>query len=147
MFLNKVTLIGFLGRDPQVRSLPSGTLAVTLNVATDYVSKTPEGNSVSYTEWHRVKVYGPLAKVAANYLHKGRQVYLEGKLKTESWRDSSGKQKSWVVVEASQLVMLDRRSQAAGTHDSTDTMDMSWLETRAPQPTRQERVPSVDIPF
>ncbi len=147
MFLNKVTLVGFLGRDPTVRRLPDGTLAVTLNVATSYRSKVPDGGWVSYTEWHRVKVYGRLAEVAAAYLRKGRQVYLEGKLKTESWQDRSGKEFSWVVVEANQIVMLDRAEKTLRDGESREHTDMSWLETDAPQSAGEPAISDVEIPF
>jgi len=147
MFLNKVTLVGFLGRDPTVRRLPEGTLAVTLNVATSYRSKVPDGGWVSYTEWHRVKAYGHLAEVAAAYLRKGRQVYLEGKLKTESWQDRSGKEFSWVVVEATQLVMLDRPNDGRPDEVRSEHPDMSWLETDVPRPARAHAISDAEIPF
>lgn len=147
MFLNKVTLVGFLGRDPTVRRLPDGTLAVTLNVATSYRSKAPDGGWVSYTEWHRAKAYGHLAEVAAAYLRKGRQVYLEGKLKTESWQDRSGKEFSWVVVEATQLVMLDRPGDGRRDEERSEYPDMSWLETEAPPSARAHAIGDAEIPF
>ena len=147
MFLNKVTLVGFLGRDPTVRRLPCGSFAVTLSVATTHRSNASDGGWVSYTEWHRVKVYGHLAEVAATYLRKGRQVYLEGKLKTESWQDRSGKEFSWVVVEANQIVMLDRPEQARLDGDSTELTDMSWLEKDAPRSARVRAISEAEIPF
>ncbi len=147
MFLNKVTLVGFLGRDPMVRRLSGGSLAVKLNVATSYRSKVADGGWVSYTEWHRVKAYGRLAEVAAAYLRKGRQVYLEGKLKTESWQDRSGKEFSWVVVEADQIVMLDRPEEVLRDGESSEHTDMSWLEADAPQPARTHTISEAEIPF
>ena len=90
-FLNKVQLIGNLGRDPEVRSTQSGKKVVTLNVATGESWKDASGNKVERTEWHRVVIWNEgLGEIAEKYLAKGAKVYVEGKLTTRKWQDQDG---------------------------------------------------------
>jgi single-strand DNA-binding protein len=90
-FLNKVQLIGNLGRDPEVRSTQSGKKVVTLNIATGESWKDASGNKVERTEWHRVVIWNEgLGEIAEKYLAKGAKVYVEGKLTTRKWQDQDG---------------------------------------------------------
>ncbi len=90
-FLNKVQLIGNLGRDPEVRSTQSGKKVVTLNIATGESWKDASGNKVERTEWHRVVIWNEgLGDIAEKYLAKGAKVYVEGKLTTRKWQDQDG---------------------------------------------------------
>lgn len=110
--LNKVQLIGNLGKDPETRYLPDGTAACSFSVATSETWKDKNsGERKERTEWHNVSIIGPLAEVAGKYLHKGSKVYLEGKLATRKWQDRDGNDKYTTEVKldsfTGQMVMLD----------------------------------------
>lgn len=133
--LNKVTLVGFLGRDPQIRRFANGGIIATLSVATSYRSIAENGGWVEYTDWHRVKLNGRLAEIAESYLHKGEQVYLEGKLKSESWKGADGVQHHWVVVQANHMVLLGRKSARENGYESHEaSKKLDWLNQPAPAP-------------
>ena len=135
--LNKVQLIGNLGRDPEVRHTQDGNAVVTLNVATSETWKDKQtGERREKTEWHRVVIFNEtLAKVAQSYLQKGSKVYLEGQLQTRKWTDQSGAEKytTEVVLQRyrGELTMLDTRGGGdsdhrqgdGGTHDAPDFDD------------------------
>ena len=119
--VNKVILIGNLGRDPEVKSLPNGGKLVNLNIATSENWRDKNsGERREKTEWHRVVVFDEnLARVAEQYLRKGSKVYLEGQLQTRKWQDQSGVEKfsTEVVLQRfnSTLVMLDGRGEGGGS--------------------------------
>ena len=105
--VNKVILIGNLGKDPEVKYTPSGTAVANLTLATNERFKDKEGNWQDRTEWHRVVAWQRLAEIAGEYLKKGRQVYIEGSLKTRSWDDKeSGQKKYMTEIWANDLVLL-----------------------------------------
>lgn len=109
--VNKVILLGNLGRDPEVRMTQSSTKIVNLNVATNESWKDRDsGQTRSQTEWHRVVIFGPVADVAERYLRKGSTVYLEGQLRTRKWQDQSGQDKYTTEIVVSgfrgQLVLI-----------------------------------------
>lgn len=118
--VNKVILVGNLGADPEVRTLPSGNKVVNLSVATsDSWRDKNTGERKEKTEWHRVVIFSEgLAKVAEQYLRKGSKVYLEGALQTRKWQDQSGQDKysTEVVLQGfnSNLTMLDGRGEGGG---------------------------------
>ncbi len=118
--VNKVILIGNLGRDPEVRSMQNGGQIVHLNIATSENWKDREsGERREKTEWHRVVIFNEnLGKIAQQYLHKGSKVYLEGQLQTRKWTDNSGVEKytTEVVLQRyrGELTMLDSRNQDGG---------------------------------
>jgi single-strand DNA-binding protein len=110
--LNKVMLIGNLGRDPEIRSTQDGNKIANLSVATSESWKDKNsGEKRERTEWHRVVIFGPLSEVAEKYLRKGSKVYLEGQIQTRKWQDQSGQDKYSTEVVLQQyrgtLVMLD----------------------------------------
>jgi single-strand DNA-binding protein len=105
--LNKVQLIGNLGRDPEVRYAPNGTAFATLSLATSERWKDKEsGEPRESTEWHRVVFADKLAEIAGEYLIKGSQIYIEGKLKTRKWQDKDGKDQYTTEIRSDHLVML-----------------------------------------
>jgi single-strand DNA-binding protein len=113
--LNKVMIIGNLGKDPEVRSVTSGAKVANFPVATteSYTDKT--GQRVDKTEWHNIVLWRGLAEVAEKYLRKGSQVYLEGRLQTRSWDDQNGQRRYMTEVVADNLVMLGKpRSEGGG---------------------------------
>ncbi|MVM34321.1 single-stranded DNA-binding protein [Spirosoma sp. HMF4905] len=110
--LNKVTLIGNLGKDPEIQQL-EGTISVTkFSLATTESFKDDKGQTQSTTEWHNIVLWRGLAEVAYKYLQKGSLVYLEGKLKTRQFEDKEGKNRYITEIVADQLIMLDRRTDA-----------------------------------
>jgi single-strand DNA-binding protein len=108
--LNKVMIIGNLGRDPEMRYTPSGRPVTTFTVATSRSWNTADGEKHNDTEWFNVVTWGNLAEICKQYLSKGQQVYIEGRLQTRHWEDKEGVKHSAVEVVAMEMMMLgDRR--------------------------------------
>ena len=113
--VNKVILIGNLGRDPEVRYTPSGAAVCNVSVATTRNWKSREGGErQEETEWHRVVFYDRLAEIAGEYLKKGRPVYVEGRLKTRKWTDKEGKEQYTTEIIAEQMQLLGSRESGGG---------------------------------
>jgi single-strand DNA-binding protein len=110
--LNKVMLIGNLGRDPEQKFLQNGGSVCTFSLGTTE-SYTKDGEQKERTEWHNVVFFGKLAEIAGEYLSKGSNVYLEGSLKTEKWEDRDGNKKQTTKVIGSKLIMLGARKKPA----------------------------------
>lgn len=108
--LNKVMIIGHLGRDPEMRYTPSGKPVTTFTVATSRSWNSTDGERHTETEWFNVVAWGNLAEICKQYLTKGQQVYVEGRLQTRRWEDSENVRHSSVEIVASEMMMLgDRR--------------------------------------
>lgn len=109
--LNKATLIGNLGKDPEVRAIPSGAKVANFSIATteSYMDKN-SGQKVEKTEWHNIVMWRGLAEVAEKYLRKGSQIYVEGRLQTRSWDDQNGQKRYTTEIVADNMVMLGGRS-------------------------------------
>jgi len=107
--LNKVMVIGRLGQDPETRYMPSGDAVCNLSVATDESYKNKDGQKVDKTEWHRVSMFGKLAEIAGQYLTKGAQVYIEGKLETRKWQAQDGSDRYTTEIKAFSMQMLDSK--------------------------------------
>ena len=119
--LNKVMLIGRLGRDPELRYASTGTPMANLNLATDESYTDREGNKVDRTEWHRVVVFQRQAENCANYLRKGSLVYIEGSLQTRKWQDQQGQDRYTTEIKAQRVQFLDtKKSQGDGSYFSED---------------------------
>jgi single-strand DNA-binding protein len=116
--VNKVILIGNLGRDPEVRYTREGTAVANLNLATTETWNDGNGQRQERTEWHKVVAWGKLAEIAKEYLGKGKQVYIEGKLQTRSWEDKEGVKRYTTEVRVDQMVMLGGRAGDAMPRDS-----------------------------
>jgi len=113
--INKVILIGNLGRDPEVRYTPSGAAVCNVSVATTRNWKDKNsGDKVEETEWHRVVFYDRLAEIAGEYLKKGRPVYVEGRLKTRKWQDKDGKDNYTTEIVAEPMQLLGGRESSGG---------------------------------
>ena len=113
--INKVILVGNLGNDPETRYMPSGSAVTNLSVATSRSWKDKQtGEQREETEWHRVAMFGRLAEIAAEYLRKGSQVYLEGRLKTRKWQDKQGNDRYTTEIIADEMQMLGGRSGGGG---------------------------------
>ena len=107
--LNKVMIIGRLGRDPELRYTQSGSPVATLNVATDESYTDRDGNKVDRTEWHRVSVFQRQAENCANFLAKGSLIYVEGSLQTRKWQDQQGQDRYTTEIKAQRVQFLDRK--------------------------------------
>ncbi len=113
--INKVILVGNLGRDPEIRSTASGMPVANLSIATNRRWKDRDGNNQEKTEWHRVVVFGRQAEVAGQYLSRGRQIYVEGRLQTNSWEDrQTGETKYRTEVVCEVFKMLGQRGGGGG---------------------------------
>ena len=110
--INKVILIGHLGKDPEVYTFDNDTKKVSFSLATSESYKDKNGNRVDQTEWHNVVLWRGLAEVAERYLTKGSQIYLEGKIKTRSWDDRDGNKRYTTEIFGSQMTMLSKRTQS-----------------------------------
>lgn len=104
--VNKVILVGNLGRDPEVRYLPSGDAVANVTIATSSKYKGKDGNMVEETEWHRVTFFGKLAEIVGQYLKKGRSIYIEGRIKTRKYTDKDGVEKYATDIIANEMQML-----------------------------------------
>jgi single-strand DNA-binding protein len=112
--INKVILVGNLGNDPEVRYAQSGSAITTISVATSESWKDKDGNQQERTEWHRVKAFGRLAEIMGEYLKKGRQVYIEGSLRTEKYTDKNGVEKYSTDIIADEMQMLGGVGEGGG---------------------------------
>ncbi len=112
--LNKVMLIGNVGRDPEMRYLQSGEAVTTFSVATNRRWNGPDGQPREDTEWHNIVAWGKLAEQCNEYLTKGRKVYIEGRLQTRSWDGPDGQKRYRTEIVASSMVMLDSRPREGG---------------------------------
>lgn len=157
--VNKVILIGNLGRDPETRYAPSGAAIcnVTLATSRNWKDKTT-GEKREETEWHRVVFYDRLAEIAGEYLKKGRPVYVEGRLKTRKWTDKDGAEKYTTEVIAEEMQLLGGRDGAQGGGDDEghsrprESASSRPAASRAPAPTAGKPVGNFDdmdddIPF
>lgn len=140
--LNKVTLIGNLGADPEVRYMPSGGAVTTIRLATSRRWKDKQsGERREETEWHRVVFFTRLAEIAGEYLKKGSQVYIEGRLRTQKWQGQDGQDRYTTEIIANEMQMLGSRS--GGTSNFSDNQpDNSAPSPASPsspqQPSRQQ---------
>lgn len=135
--INKVILIGNLGKDPEVRYSPSGGAIANLTLATSESWKDKNtGEKVEKTEWHRVVAFKRTAEIMGEYLKKGSKVYIEGKLQTRKWQDKEGKDRYTTEVVANDMQMLDSRG-------STQQETPQQAASPAPQP----EILDDDIPF
>jgi len=106
MSLNKAILIGHLGKDPEVRYTPNGTAVANFSLATSEKWTDNSGDKKERTEWHRIVAFGKLGEICGEYLSKGRQVYIEGRIQTRDWEDKEGVKRYTTEVVANQMLML-----------------------------------------
>ncbi len=116
MSVNKVILVGNLGKDPELRYTPSGVAVATFSLATSERYKDKSGEWVDKTEWHNVVAWRNLAEICGKYLHKGKQVYIEGKIQTRSYEDRDGNKRYMTEIVADQMQMLGRAGDENGSY-------------------------------
>jgi single-strand DNA-binding protein len=113
--INKVILVGRLGKDPEIRSTPNGTSVAKFTIATDEKFTDRSGEKQERTEWHNIVAWGKLGEICGQYLRKGKLVYIEGSIRTDSWDDKeSGQKKYRTEIVANTMKMLDRRGDEGG---------------------------------
>ena len=133
--VNKVILIGHLGADPETKSMPSGTSVANLRVATSESYKDKQTNEwQERTEWHNVALFGRLAEVAGEYLRKGSQVYIDGRLRTRKWQDKQGNDRYSTEIIAGEMQMLGGRGGGGGGAAGGAGGEARPARTGAPEP-------------
>ncbi len=145
--VNKAILIGNLGADPEMRYTQSGRAVANLRIATSTRWRDREsGEQQERTEWHRVVLFGKLGEIAGEYLKKGSQVYLEGRIQTRKWQGQDGQDRYTTEIVASEMQMLGGRGDGGGraTADSSGSYDSA---TREPGPASAGALEDDDIPF
>lgn len=126
--VNKVVLIGNLGKDPDLQYIEGDIPVAKFPLATTEMRKEKNGNVVSETEWHTIVLWRGLAELAGKYLHKGSLVYIEGRLRTRSWEDKDKNKRFQTEIIAENLVMLDKRKDSDGNPaGKNDVMDNNYL--------------------
>ncbi len=121
--LNKVMLIGNLGKDPEVRAIPSGVKVANFSIATTESYTEKHGQKVEKTEWHNIVMWRGLAEIAEKYLKKGKQIFVEGRLQTRSWDDQTGQKKYMTEIVADNMVMLGGPRDGGGSSESYSRND------------------------
>ncbi len=139
--LNKAILIGNLGKDPEIRYTPSGMAVANFSLATTE-NWTKDGQRESRTEWHRIVAFGRLAEICGEYLSKGKQIYVEGKIQTREWEDKDGNKRYTTEIVANQMQMLGTRDMSDAPKSSTSPSKKSDIP-EPPYPDTQDD----DIPF
>src|SRR5215470_6272472 len=127
MSFNKITIVGYLGRDPELRYTPQGTALCKMSIATTERRKNSAGEMEEHTTWFRVTAWGRQAEMANEYLAKGRQAYIEGRLRLEEYTDREGQKRFSAEVSATEIQFLGHRSEAPGAniHEEIATADQS----------------------
>ena len=158
MGVNKVILLGNLGKDPELRYTAGQTAVCTLNLATGERRKDPSGNWVDHTEWHSVVTFGRTAENCSQYLKKGRQVFVEGRIQTRKWQDKEGRDRYSTEVIASNVQFVGGTGRSSGDARPEKVIESngastSSLETPAPEAIESSGAPPEvsfnddDIPF
>jgi single-strand DNA-binding protein len=142
--VNKVIIVGNLGRDPEIRYMPSGDAIANIAVATSYKSKDRNtGEQKEQTEWHRISFFGRLAEIVGQYLKKGSSVYVEGRLQTRKYTDKDGVEKYATDIIAENMQMLGGRAGGMGGGEGMDDGGYDAPVSRpAPRPQPQQAAPA-----
>lgn len=131
MSVNKVILVGNLGQSPELKYTPSGQAVCNLSIATNESWTGKDGQKQEKTEWHRLVLFGKLAELAGQYLQKGRQVYIEGKLQTRSWQDKDGQTRYTTEIVGQTMQFLGGNA-GAGRNQNNDYANNSGYSNNAP---------------
>lgn len=150
MSVNKVILVGNVGKDPEVRHLDSGIAVANFSLATSESYNAKNGERVTTTEWHNIVLWRGLAEVAEKYVTKGRQLYIEGRIRTRSWDDKDGNKRYTTEIYGDQMQMLGTKSdnQAGGQAPAQNTAQASQAASPVvSQPQVEEPEGDDDLPF
>jgi len=157
--VNKVILVGNVGKDPEIRSTPSGTMVATFGLATSDRQKDAQGNWQDHTEWHNLVAFARTAEIIRDYVKKGSKLYIEGMLRTSNWEDKTSGQKRYKTeILVNELVLLSGREEGAGGgasqggySRSTSSSTTASFDQRPPagqdDVAQQAEISDDDIPF
>ena len=149
--VNKVILVGHLGRDPELRYTQSGQPVANFTLATSESYSKRDGEREERTEWHRIVAWGRLAEICAEYLSKGRQIYIEGRIQTREWEDREGEKRRTTEIVAREMQMLGRRGETNTSYNDSQApaTDTPATDTPATSTTADPSTPPPDddIPF
>lgn len=156
--VNKVIMIGHLGRDPEIRYMPSGDAVANINIATTETWKDKAGEKQEQTEWHRISMFGKTAEIAGEYLKKGSQVYVEGRLQTRKWTDKEGQERYTTEIRCDRMQMLGKAPGGDDKQAAKEAQDYARTSGRGTSPRVQPAAPKAgkggsfddledDIPF
>ena len=150
--INKVILVGRLGKDPEIRSTPGGTSVAKFTIATDERYTDKSGEKQERTEWHNITAWGKLGEICGQYLKKGKLVYIEGSIRTDSWDDKeSGQKKYRTEIVANTMKMLDRRGDegggGGGGYDRGSYGQSKSTSTGGGRPASSEIEDDEEVPF
>lgn len=141
MSVNKVILVGHLGKDPEIRYLPSGEAVAGVTLATSEVWKDKQGQKQERTEWHNISFFGRSAEVVGQYLKKGSQIYVEGSIRTEKWTDKEGKDRYTTKIVANTMQMLGSKS-GGSAHQGNQSQDDGQQFEQRPAPAPRAAAPA-----
>jgi single-strand DNA-binding protein len=148
--INKVILIGYLGKDPEVKYTPSGAPVAKFSLATDEVFKDRSGEQQRRTEWHNIVAWNKLAEICGEYLTKGKQVYIEGSIRSRQWEDQAGNKRTAYDIVARDMKMLgskaeSERAAAAAPPPSAERAPAE--KPPAAEPPAEAEITDEDVPF
>ncbi len=150
MSVNKVILVGNVGKDPEVRHLDSGVAVANFPLATSESYNAKNGERVTTTEWHNIVLWRGLAEVAEKYVTKGRQLYIEGRIRTRSWDDKDGNKRYTTEIYGDQMQMLGTKADNQGGGAASQQTGQQSAQTSTPvvnEPQVQEPEGEDDLPF
>ena len=139
--VNKVILVGNVGRDPELRYTQGGQPVASFSVATNERFKDRDGNWKDRTEWHRIVAWARLAEICGEYLRKGSQVYIEGRIQTRDWEDKEGNKRQTTEIVALGMQMLGRRGGEAGLSMSDDSQVRAGDDSLSQSPAADDEIP------
>ena len=141
--INKVILIGRLGKDPEVKNTPGGAIVTKFSVATDESFKDRSGERQQKTEWHNIVTWNKLAEICGQYLTKGKLVYIEGKIQSRVWEDQGGNKRTSFEIVANEMKMLGAKEDSPAARPETGRPAPATRPQAAPEP----EITDEDIPF
>jgi single-strand DNA-binding protein len=149
--VNKVILVGRLGKDPELKYTPSGAPVAKFSLATDEVFKDRSGEQQKHTEWHNIVVWNKLAEICGQYLTKGKLVYIEGSIRSRQWEDQAGNKRTGFDIVAREMRMLgskaenERAATATTAFPATERTPVERPST--PEPSPEPEITDEDVPF
>ena len=143
--VNKVIIVGNLGRDPEIRYLPSGDAVANIAVATSFKTKDKNtGEAKEFTEWHHISFFGRLAEIVGQYLQKGSSVYVEGRLQTRQWEDKEGNKRQTTEIVADNMIMLGNKNEAQAEAAAPTTKVAAKAEGEKSETVTKKEKPATD---
>ena len=143
--VNKVILVGHVGKDPEVKHLEGGSTVCNFSVATSSSYKDKQGNKKEETEWHNIVLWRSLAEIAEKYLRKGQLIYIEGKLKTRSWNDKDGNKRYTTEIYGDTFTMLGKKPEDNSLEQEQNTTTQTTKSNKANSPSLEKD--NDDLPF